>query len=105
MNMQPRPTTPKRTKATKFYRVSNPGGRCQHLVVHSDVNVLLTRIGNDLLLLLALQVRQLLNSLLNDLKSTLDLLVSNDKGWCQTDNVLVGRFRLRDVSIAVFVNR
>ena len=68
------------------------------------MNVFLTRIGNDLILLLALQVRQLLNGLLDDLKSTLDLLVSYDQGWCQTDDVLVSRFCLENVSIAVFVN-
>lgn len=68
------------------------------------MNVLLTRIGNDLILLLALQVRQLLNGLLDDLKSTLDLFVSYDQGWCQTDDVLVSRFCLENVSIAVFVN-
>lgn len=68
------------------------------------MNVLLTRIGNDLILLLALQVRQLLNGLLDDLKSTLDLLVGYDQGWCQTDDVLVSRFCLENVSIAVFVN-
>ena len=63
-------------------------------VVHSNVNILLAGVGDNFLLLLALKVGQLLDSLLDDLESTLDLLVSDDKRWCQSNDVLVGGFRL-----------
>ena len=47
-------------------------------VIHSNVNVLLSGVGNDFFLLLALEVRQLLDSLLDDFKSALNLFVSNN---------------------------
>lgn len=57
------------------------------------MDVLLAR-WNDLGLLVALEVRKLVDRLLDDAQRGLDFLVSDDEWWCHTDDVLVGRFRL-----------
>lgn len=59
-----------------------------HLVVNTDVYVLLAR-WDDLSLLLTLQRRQLLDGLLDDAEGSLDLVFADDERWCQTDDVLM----------------
>lgn len=66
-----------------------------HSVVHADVNVLLAWVRDDLLFLLALEGRQLLDSLLDDLQSALNLFVGNDQRRRQANDVLVGGLGLR----------
>jgi len=67
-------------------------------VVHANVNVLLAWVGDDFLLPLALEVWQLLNSLLNDLEGTLNFLVGDDERWRQANDILVSGFSLHIVS-------
>src|SRR4051812_22360962 len=62
--------------------------KADRLVLKNRLKVLLT-FGQNLVLLLALQVGQLRNCLVDDLERGLDLFLGDDKRRCQTDDVLV----------------
>lgn len=64
-------------------------GATSRLVVNANMNVFLA-FRENLGLLLALETRQLPDSLLNDTKSSLDLVLADDKRRRKADDVLMG---------------
>lgn len=63
------------------------------LVLNTNLDILLLR-GNHLGLGLALESGKLLHGLVDDGQGLLDLLLGDDQGWSQADDVLVSRLGL-----------
>lgn len=68
-------------------------GLSWHLVVDGDLDLLL-RGGNDLVFSLALEVWELIDGFFDDGERLVDLLLSNDQGRGEANDVLVGWFGL-----------
>lgn len=70
------------------------------LVLNANLDILLLR-GDHLGLGLALESGKLLHGLVDDVQSLLDLLLGDDQGWSQADDVLVSRLGLSEILISL----